>query len=114
MKLRHFGLVVKDHKETVEFYKRLGFKVIKKSIEKWLTHDLAIVKMENEKGEILELIIGDWRPHIALNSEDSPNYLWEQFAGKANQILTVKRKPKIFIVYLKDPSGNYVEVVHEN
>lgn len=113
MKIRHFGIIAKEEKETVEFYKKLGFKIIKKTIEKWLNHDLSIVKMQNDDGQIIELIMGDWQPHIALTSDRTPNDLWEQFATKANQILTVKNKKDVFVIYLRDPSGNYVEIVHE-
>ena len=113
MKVRHFGLVVKDLKETVRFYQELGFKILKRSIERWVSTDLEVLKMQNGNGDILELILGDWQPHISFTSEETPNMLWEKFGGKANQILTVKRKANLFIVYLRDPSGNYVEIVHE-
>ena len=63
---------------------------------------------------MIELIEGDWKPHIALTlTEGKMDDLWEKFATKAEVILEFKKVGDLEIFYLRDPAGNYVEVVCE-
>ncbi len=63
---------------------------------------------------MIELIEGDWKPHIALTlTEGKMDDLWEKFATKAEVILEFKKAGNLEIFYLRDPSGNFVEIVKE-
>jgi len=74
---------------------------------------LKILKLANPSG-MIELIEGDWKPHIALTLiEGTMDDIWEKFATKAEVILEFKKSGNLEIFYLRDPSGNYVEVVRE-
>lgn len=69
--LRHAGILVPDLDEAMELYTALGFK--------FLTREkLEVVKMQDEKGELIELVQGEnWHPHIAVNwyEDQGGNYI---------------------------------------
>lgn len=46
-------------------------------------------------------------------TEGTMDDLWEKFAIKAGVIMELKRVDSFEICYLRDPAGNYVEVVRE-
>lgn len=68
--LRHAGILVKSLDVSEPIYRSLGFRTI--SREK-----LEVLKMEDEKGNMIELVQGNWHPHIAVNwAEDTDgNYI---------------------------------------
>jgi len=68
--IRHVGVVVKDIKEAERIYKILGFKVVGRS-------KLLVTKMEDSKGNLLELVQGKWHPHLAITFYQDPsgNYM---------------------------------------
>ncbi len=59
--LRHVGILVKDLEESMKQYKALGFSQCA-SIE-----TLRVVKMKDCEGNMIELVCGNWNPHIAVN-----------------------------------------------
>ncbi len=113
-KIRHLGLVVTDLKQALRFYQRFGFvKLIKRgSTERWGKEELKVLKLIKSKGEILELIQGNWKPHIALTMISKEDF-WIDHAIKSDVLIEHKKVGSLEIIYLKDPSGNYVEVVRE-
>lgn len=112
-KLRHAGLVVKNLEASIEFYKFFGFRKVHKGIETWNGKRLRICKMESDAG-MIELIEGDWRPHISITvKEDVMEAIWLRFGGKYGTIMERQNRLDKTIVYLKDPDGNYLEVVYE-
>ncbi len=114
-KLRHTGILVTNLHQAEEFYRSLGFKTFLKSKEKWDGQELEIYKMVDWSGGTLELVKGNWHPHLAitLHPNESIDDLWERFATKSDVLITRKQKGKTTIIYMKDPSGNWVEVVKE-
>ncbi len=113
--LRHVGIVVKNLKQAEEFYRKLGLtKLSPRPItEIWRQTELKILKMRDSEGGILELIEGDWKPHIAFTVNKSMDEIWLDYAIKADVILECRKKKDLTVIYMKDPSGNYVEVVCE-
>ena len=63
---RHTGILVKSLKEAEPIYRALGFLPI--SHEK-----LEVLKMEDERGNVIELVQGKWKPHIAVNWYADPD-----------------------------------------
>lgn len=104
-KLRHAGIVVKDLKKAEKFYNRLGFSRLRAiQLETWNRKKLKILKL-SDGDDIIELIQGDWRPHLAFT-------LTYGDMDKMKDACFYKReKNGLKIYYLEDPSGNYVEVV---
>ncbi len=102
----------------MEFYQKMGFKKLSQRpiSEKWLkngeTVELRLLKMNG--GGMIELVEGDWKPHISFTLlEGSMDDVWEMFGNKFGVMIQYKRFPSIEVVYLSDPSGNYVEIVRE-
>ena len=115
-KLRHVGVMCKNLQESMRFYQQFGFQKMsqKVAMEEWAGKKLKILKLANPSGTI-ELIEGDWKPHVALTLiEGTMDDLWERFATKAEVILEFKKVGDLEIFYLRDPAGNYVEVVREH
>jgi catechol 2,3-dioxygenase-like lactoylglutathione lyase family enzyme len=123
-KLRHQGIVVKDLTKAYQFYRKLGFKTHLKSEETWQKDQyyggqvckLKIMKLKDEFSHVIELIQviqGEWKDHVAITlTEGTMNDLWEAFA-EAGTLIAFKRSKGVEVMYLRDPSGNYVEVVKE-
>ncbi len=88
--IRHFGLVVKDLKRAIRWWSQLGFQVKVVSEEEWSERRLKIAK--------LELIEGDWRPHLALTF----------------RLLRYQVRPWGIVLFVEDSEGNEVEMVCEN
>ncbi len=59
--LRHVGILVKDLGESAKEYKALGFSQCA-HIE-----TLLVLKMKDREGKMIELVQGNWNPHIAVN-----------------------------------------------
>ena len=71
-RFRHAGILVKDLKQSIQDYRSLGFQVVDKEL-------LRVVKMEDESGNMIELVKGNWHPHIAVNwyEDSNGNYVEE-------------------------------------
>ena len=114
-KLRHVGVMCKNLQESMRFYQQFGFQKMSQRMvmEEWAGKKLKILKLANPGG-MIELIEGDWKPHIALTlTEGTMDDIWVDYAVKANVLIQYKKKGNLEIIYLKDPFGNYVEVVRE-
>ena len=75
--LRHMGLVVRNLKTATHTYCQLGFKVIERET-------IKVVKLQDQKGNIIELLSGKWKSHIAVN-------LYEDDAGNLIEVVEEKR-----------------------
>ncbi len=84
MKLRHVGIVVKDFGQ-IEIWEHMGYKVIERDI-------IEVVKLMNdETGNVIELVKGKWNPHIAVNFfEDEDKNLLE-VVSKTNEFGGTKK-----------------------
>ena len=71
--LRHVGIVVKDLKQATHTYCGLGFKIIEKDT-------IKIVKLADSKGNVVELLKGKWKSHIAID-------LYEDDAGNLVEVV---------------------------
>ena len=71
--LRHVGLVVRNLKATTHTYCQLGWKVIERET-------IKVVKLQDQKGNIIELLSGKWKSHIAIN-------LYEDDAGNLVEVV---------------------------
>lgn len=74
--LRHTGILVKDLDKAKKTYGSLGFQEV--SREK-----LEVLKMTDLKGNMIELVQGNWPPHLAVNWYDD---------GQGNLIEVVEEK----------------------
>jgi len=59
--LRHAGILVKDLAKARKIYENLGFKVLEP------VEHLRVQKMTDGNGAMIELVEGNWHPHIAVN-----------------------------------------------
>ena len=75
--LRHVGLVVKNLKTATHTYCQLGFKVTERET-------IKVVKLQDPKGNIIELLSGKWKSHLAIN-------LYEDEAGNLIEMVEEKR-----------------------
>ena len=68
---RHAGILVKNLEEAQKTYRTLGFKQVA-AIE-----TLRVLKMADKYNNIIELVQGNWHPHIAVNWYEGPdgNYI---------------------------------------
>ncbi len=68
--LRHAGILVKDLEESMAIYEQAGFKKVEVEM-------LTVVKMADKNGAMIELVQGNWHPHIAVNWYEDPdgNYI---------------------------------------
>jgi len=114
-RLRHMGLVVRDLKTELEFCRKLGLEKLatRPVTEIWKHNELKIMKLRDSGNGLIELVQGDWKPHIAITVDKSMNEIWLDYAIKADVLIEYKRTKELEIMYLKDPNGNYWEVVRE-
>lgn len=62
---------MKDLKQAIQDYHSLGFEVVARET-------LRVVKMQDSCGNMIELVKGNWKPHIAVNwYEDTSGNLVE-------------------------------------
>ena len=56
--IRHSGIYVKNYRESVNFYKKLGMKVVYESIEDWKDSfgTLRVAKLKSKDGSLFEII----------------------------------------------------------
>jgi len=64
--LRHVGMLVKDLDMAIEIYQQLGFVAVSRE-------NLEVVKMRDKKGQTIELVKGNWNPHIAVDWYEDPD-----------------------------------------
>jgi hypothetical protein len=69
--LRHAGILVKSLERSIQTYRGLGFEPIE-PIE-----TLRVQKMSDSSGRVIELVEGNWNPHIAVNwyADEDGNYV---------------------------------------
>ena len=58
--LRHVGILVKDLEKAKQMYLSLGFREIERE-------RLEVIKMCDVSGNTIELVKGNWKPHVAVN-----------------------------------------------
>jgi catechol 2,3-dioxygenase-like lactoylglutathione lyase family enzyme len=92
---RHTGLIVKNLNKSIKFYEGLGLKLTGRTIEVWHDHILKIAKM----GPV-ELIQGQWRPHICFEVDEVPD----------NDIVMSKRRHSHNAMFIEDLDGNLIEL----
>ena len=114
-RVRHLGLVVKNLEAEMQWFKWFGFDKVSKAPEIWGDNSLLIGKMTDKEGSMIELIQGDWKPHVALTVKDGSvmEDIWLKFGTKNGTIMERKNRTDKTILYLRNPSGNYTEVVYE-
>jgi len=119
-KFWHTGVTVKDLEKAIAEYEVLGFKVTKR-FEKPEPHaNAAIVEYYN--GSALEL--WEWidtthpqveyiKSHLAFMSDDLEADV-EKLVEQGCEVVIPKTKGVLVLYsYVRDPSGNYVEIAQE-
>lgn len=107
--MRHVGLIVKDIWKEIDWFQRLGYKVVIHRKEEWAYRMLEIVKMAREGDpvmiELVYPVTGEWSPHISIDIESWPQspvvvrHLGEAFDDT------------IEVGFAVSPNGNVVELV---
>jgi predicted enzyme related to lactoylglutathione lyase len=125
MNIRHFGIQSKKIKESIRFYKKLGFKIIYDKVENWNNIDdfmgkIRVVKMQlgDDVLEITDLYECTNRAfwnrdvyyacHIAIGIDDI-----EKILKKINKNITPKLSPdkSAKVAFIDDPNGFEIELV---
>ncbi len=103
LNIRHTGIVVENANDAIVYYAKMGFTVDSWGHEEWNGRRIQIAKMIDQDGNILELIQGDWFPHVSYTVDDIPedDFFYEKFKGT------------LHIVFDKDNDGNWMELVEE-
>ncbi len=67
---RHAGVLVEDLETAIRQWQAIGF-------EPTEVEALRVCKMTDKNGAMIELVEGNWHPHIAVNwyEDDNGNYL---------------------------------------
>ena len=68
--LRHAGILVKDLEGAMQMWQQAGFEPLE-------VENLRVCKMTDKNGATIELVQGNWHPHIAVNwyEDESGNYI---------------------------------------
>jgi len=68
--LRHAGILVKDLETEIKQWQAFGFEPLE-------VECLRVCKMTDKNGAMIELVEGNWHPHLAVNwyEDDNGNYL---------------------------------------
>lgn len=68
--LRHAGILVKDLEAEIKNWQAIGFEPLE-------IETLRVCKMTDKNGATIELVEGNWHPHIAVNwyEDDNGNYI---------------------------------------
>jgi catechol 2,3-dioxygenase-like lactoylglutathione lyase family enzyme len=116
LSLRHVGIVVKDINKEINFYKRMGLKVLKRDLERGefisaiLGNNVEVKTCKlTEKLELLEYVKGHGGNHIAftITSENDFN----DFDLISEPRISPDGKLKVAFGY--DPENNLTELVYE-
>jgi hypothetical protein len=57
---RHAGVLVKDLEASIKQWEAIGFKPLE-------VETLTVCKMTDKNGAMIELVQGNWHPHLAVN-----------------------------------------------
>ncbi len=132
LSIHHIAITVKDIKESVSFYEKLGFK----KVFHWISEDktLEIVNMKlgdiflevfsfSSYKEIPEIYKDLWEnlkiigvKHFALkteNIEETLEYLRRKGIADKNTKIN-KGRTGILYFFIKDPDGIFIEIVQDN
>jgi catechol 2,3-dioxygenase-like lactoylglutathione lyase family enzyme len=84
-------------------------------MEVWVGKPLKIVKMVDHKGNRIELIEGDWEPHVAItvSKAGACDMIWRDLIQRVYDPVAYKEDKNLEVFFIRDPSGNLVEVVNE-
>ena len=107
--IRHVGLKVKDLDKSINFYRKLGFSVVSRTVEHWDSGPpIGVCKLKTMGGEVLELIEAVVWPenHFALLVDD----LW---SVDHLERLKEKKDDKHHVIYVKDIDGHWIEIVQK-
>lgn len=58
--LRHAGILVKDLEASIKQWQAIGFEPLE-------VEALRVCKMTDKNGACIELVEGNWHPHLAVN-----------------------------------------------
>lgn len=116
-KFWHVGVSVKDIDKAISQYEKLGFEFVDK-FEKPEPHAYA-AEMKHPNGSGIEL--WQWldeghsqvefiKNHIAFTSDDIDNDVQMLIDQGCNIVIPKTTGVKVTYIFLRDPSGNYVEV----
>ena len=94
--LRHAGILVKNLEKSIETYRKLGFKPLE-------IETLRVCKMTDKNGAMVELVQGDWHPHIAVNWYEDPDGNYIETVEKVDnsaeiQFATLRRMPHPYML----------------
>ena len=95
--LRHAGILVKDIEESMKIYEAAGFQKVEVEM-------LTVVKMADKNGAMIELVQGNWHPHICVNWYEDPdgNYIETVEQTGMVSVCPVCEGRKLADKYLKD------------
>jgi hypothetical protein len=107
LNVRHAGFhVATDLGSEVRWFVALGFAEIGRTEEKWGGRELEIVKLEAPDGFIVELVGGEWPPHLCIEVKAwprSPVVLQDRGRQPPDEEFDIR--------FTRSPSGNWVELV---
>lgn len=103
LSLDHVAVVSRDLDADAEFYSKLGFTVETRY------HDWAMLKDANGRGLALLSPGGKHPPHVAMRAPSRAAL--EELARERKSRVMGHRDGSVS-VYLKDPSGNALEVIY--
>ena len=71
--------------------------------------------MADARGNVIELIEGDWEPHVAItvSQPGACDMIWRDLIKRVYDPVAYKDEQKLEVFFIRDPSGNLVEVVNE-
>jgi hypothetical protein len=99
------GLSVQKLKPAISFYELLGFRLQGTKGENWGAYgNLKIARMVDDEGMTLELVEGKWKDHICIEVDEIMFY---------RDDMPVKETSDCCVKFIKDPSGNWVELFRE-
>lgn len=74
--MRHVGLIVKNMDREIDWFQRLGYKVVVHRNEEWAHRKLEVVKMQRDSDdtmvELVYPVVGEWSPHFCIQVSSFP------------------------------------------
>ena len=107
MEHRHTCYIVSNIFDSIAFWKKLGFSVVSYQKEKWNYETIEVAKLAHGGTIMIELINGDWEPHISLTVEGVDENL--ELAGIEPIMSQNQQGHKVR--FIEDPDGNWIELV---
>jgi hypothetical protein len=123
--VRHWGIPVKSLERSISGPQVLGFHGLAFSRETWMMDyyktggngvkcDLTIAKMEDAKHVGLELVEGNWRPHIAVTLiKGDMSEVWDELVGLGWTPLARQDQELVEVVLFNDIDGFMWEIVKQ-